>query len=71
MSIVNDIFKRVVFDGDDRQYHFNLFNKIKSLAEDIHANAPDCDDKTLAFRALHMALMHAENAIAKKVKYNV
>lgn len=69
MSIVNDIFNRVTFDGDDRQYHYDLYTKVKSLASEIDANCPECAEKTLAFRALHLALMHVGSALAKKDKY--
>ena len=71
MSEINEIFTRVTFDGPDRQYHYDLYNKVKSLAEEIDKNAPDCAEKTLAFRALHLALMHVGSAIAKKDKYKV
>lgn len=66
---IDEIFKRVNFDGDDRQYHYDLYTKIKTLAEEMDKNAPDCPDKTLSFRALHLALMHFGSAIAKKDKY--
>jgi len=66
---LDDIFNRVTFDGDDRQYHYDLYTKVKALAEDIDRNAPDCADKTLAFRSLHLALMHVGSAIGKKDKY--
>ena len=69
MSLVNDIFTRVTFDGDDRQYHHDLQNKIKILANEINEHCPDCPDKTLAFRALHLGLMHVASALAKKDKY--
>jgi len=69
MSVVDDIFARVTFDGDDRQYYYDLGTKVKNVARDIDANCPDCAEKTLAFRALHLALMHVEGAIAKKHKY--
>lgn len=69
MSVVNDIFNRVIFDGDDRQYLYNLHTKMKAFAEEIHQNVPDCADKTLAFRALHLAFMHVECAIGQKIKY--
>ena len=71
MSLVNDIFNRVTFDGDDRQYHYDLYNKVKGLASEIDANCPTWEEKTLAFRALHLALMHVGSALAKKQKYNV
>lgn len=71
MSLVNDIFTRVTFDADDRQYHYDLYNKVKALANEINANCPECAEKTLAFRSLHLALMHVGSAIAKKEKYRV
>lgn len=70
-DVVADIFNRVTFDGDDRQYHYDLYNKVKELANDIDKNCPNCADKTLSFRALHLALMHAGAAIGKKEKYRV
>lgn len=69
--VVDQIFTRVTFDSDDRQYHYDLYNKVKDLANEIDANAPDCAEKTLAFRALHLALMHVGAALAKKAKYVV
>ena len=71
MSIVNDLFNRVTFDGEDRQYHFDLSNKVKALAHDIDKNCPESAEKTLAFRALHLALMHVGCAIGKKDKYKM
>lgn len=71
MSVINDIFKQVTFDGDDRQYHYDLSIKVKALAVSIDANCPDSAEKTLAFRALHLALMHVECALAKKDKYKI
>lgn len=66
---LDDIFNRVTFDGDDRQYHYDLYLKVKTLAEEMDRNAPDCAEKTLAFRSLHLALMHFGCAISKKDKY--
>lgn len=71
MSVIDDIFTRVTFDGDDRQFHYDLYNKVKSIAQEIDQNTPECAEKTLAFRALHLALMHAGSALAKKPKYRV
>ena len=71
MSVVNDIFTRVTFDGDDRQYHYDLYNKVMGIAHEIDKSVPDCADKTLAFRALHLALMHVGCAIGKKDKYKI
>lgn len=69
MTDLNTIFTRVTFDGDDRQYHHDLCSKIKTLAADIDANCPNCTDKTLAFNALHLALMHTGAALGQKLKY--
>lgn len=69
MSAIDEIFTRVTFDGDDRQYHYDLYVKMTNLAKEIDANCPDCAEKTLAFRALHLALMHVGSALAKKHKY--
>lgn len=66
---VNAIFNRVTFDGDDRQYHYDLYEKVKKLAVEIDANTPKCEEKDLAFRALHSALMYVGCAISKKDKY--
>lgn len=66
---IDDIFNRVTFDGDDRQYHYDLYTKVKAFAKEIDANCPDCAEKTLAFRSLHLALMHVGSAIGKKDKY--
>ena len=71
ISVVDDIFSRVTFDGDDRQFHYDLYNKVKAIAVEIDQNAPECAEKTLAFRALHLALMHTGAAIGKKDKYKV
>jgi len=71
MSLISDIFNRVTFDGDDRQYFYDLTNKFKAIATEIDTKCPECAEKTLALRALHLALMHAETALAKKKKYNV
>lgn len=70
-AVVEDIFARVTFDAEDRQYHYDLYNKVKQLAHEMDKSAPECADKTLAFRALHLALMHMGSAIAKKDKYKV
>lgn len=72
MSIVNDIFIHAPdFDGGDRQFHHDLFNRIKAIANDINQHSPRCEEATLAIRALHLALLHTECAIAKKDKYRV
>lgn len=66
---VMEIFNRVTFDGEDRQFHYDLYEKVKVLAFEIDMACPDCADKTLAFRSLHLALMHVGSAISKKDKY--
>lgn len=71
MHTVNEIFKHVTFDGEDRQYSYELFTKVKALAEEIDKAAPECCDKKLAFRAMNVALMHVNNALGKKDKYKV
>lgn len=69
MSLVNDIFHRIVFDQEDRDYHFDLYNKVKEIAADIDNKCPDSAEKTLAFRAFHLALMHVGAALSKQEKY--
>lgn len=69
MSVVDEIFDRVVFDDADRAYHSELYEKVKELAKDIDANTPNCAEKALAFRALHLGLMHVGAALAKHQKY--
>ena len=69
MNSVDDIFMRVTLDRVDRQYHNDLYQKIHAIAKDIDANCPDSAEKTLAFRALHQALMHSGSALSKKNKY--
>lgn len=71
LILVNEIFNRVVFDETDRAYHKHLFAKFKELAECIDKSAPDCAEKTLAFRAMQLALMHVGSALAKQDKYIV
>jgi len=71
MSTIDGMFDRVTFDGEDRQYNYNLHIKVKEMAADLDKNAPDCAEKTLAFRSLHLFLMHAEIALGKKTKYRI
>lgn len=70
-NLVDEIFDRIVFDTEDRAYHFELYAKVKELARDIDSKAPNCAEKTLAFRAMHLALMHVGAALAKQDKYKV
>lgn len=65
-QIVNEIFGRVTFDEEDRKLHCALYNQIKDLAHVMDANAPESAEKTLTFRALHLALMHYGTALSKK-----
>lgn len=69
MSIVDDIFDRVVFDETDREIHKACYVAVKQIAKVMDEVAPDCADKTLAFRALHLALMHFGTALSKQDKY--
>lgn len=71
MSIVHDIFNRIIFDQEDRDYHFKLYEKVKEFASEIDAKCPDSAEKTLAFRAFHLGLMHVGAALAKQEKYKL
>lgn len=64
------IFERVVFDEADRAYHFELYEKVKSLAREIDDKCPDSAEKTLAFRAFHLGLMHVGTALSRQEKYS-
>lgn len=66
---VNEIFNRVVFDEGDRKVHQTAYNDVKLIAACMDAAAPDGPDKTLAFRALHLALMHFGAALSRHKKY--
>lgn len=70
MNLVNDIFDRVVFDKFDGALYKESHSAIKQIAQVMNKVAPDCDEKTLAFRALHLALMHFGAALTKQDKYN-
>lgn len=69
MSMVDEIFKRVTFDEHDREIHQLAREAIRIIAETMDNTAPDCAEKILAFRALHVALMHYGSALSKKDKY--
>lgn len=69
MSMLSDIFKRVVFDEADRAIHTESYAAVKQIAGVMDEVAPDCPEKTLAFRALHLALMHFGAALSKQDKY--
>ncbi len=65
-QMINEIFNRVTFDEADRALHYALYSSIKEIAETMDVNAPESAEKTLAFRSLHLALMHYGSALAKK-----
>lgn len=69
MSCLGDIFERVTFDEEDRQLHSELYSDVKGIAKKMDEKAKDCAEKTLAFRALHLALMHFGAALSKADKY--
>jgi hypothetical protein len=69
MSMIDDIFNRVVFDEEDRNVHRESYVDLKEIARKMDASAPDGPDKTLAFRALHLALMHFGAALSRHPKY--
>lgn len=68
---IESIFNRVVFDAEDRAYHFELYNKVKEFASEINERCPDSAELTLAMRSFHMGLMHVGAALAKHEKYLV
>lgn len=70
-ELINDIFNRVKFDEIDRDMHSFLYNKFKQIAELMDDKAPECEDKTLAFKAMHLSLMHYGSALSKKDKYKI
>jgi hypothetical protein len=70
MSLVNEIFDRVAFDEIDRTIHQESYQAIKQIARVMDEVAPDSVDKILAFRALHVALMHFGAALSRQKKYN-
>jgi hypothetical protein len=65
-QMIDDIFNRVTFDEVDRALHYALYESVKDIASVMDVNAPESAEKTLAFRALHLALMHYGSALAKK-----
>lgn len=69
MSVINDIFTRVVFDEDDRNTHKQAYADIESIAAWMVAAAPAGPDVTLALRALHLSLMHFGAALSRHPKY--
>lgn len=69
MSLVDDIFDRVKLDEKDSRVHNSAYDSVNQIAKVMDEVAPDCDDKTLAFRALHSALMHFGAALTHQSKY--
>lgn len=69
MNVIDDLFKRVVFDQDDRDYHFKAYATIKDLANEIDSKCPDSDAKQSVFQALHLGLMYLGAALSKQEKY--
>lgn len=69
MSMISDIFNRVVFDEADRTTHKDAYRDIESIAAGMVAAAPPGPDVTLALRALHLALMHFGAALSRHPKY--
>ncbi len=69
MSLVDDIFNRVVFDEIDRAIHKESYSAVKQIAQVMDEATPECEDKVLAFRALHLALMHFGAALSRHHKY--
>jgi hypothetical protein len=69
MSIIEEIFTRIVFDEIDRAIHKESYSAVKQIAQVMDEAAPDCDDKVLAFRALHSALMYFGAALSRSDKY--
>lgn len=69
MSIVNDLFRRVIFDEADRALHKALYAEVEEIAVKIDQCTPDGEDKALALRALHLSLMHLGAALSRHPKY--
>jgi hypothetical protein len=69
MDAIDSIFNRVTFDKEHRAFHYELYDKVKAIAREIDEQCPNSADKTLAFRSLHLALMHAGAALSRHEKY--
>jgi hypothetical protein len=69
MSLVEDMFERVKFDSLDINLHNSAYDAVKEIANIMDVAAPNCAEKTLALRALHLALMHFGTALSKHEKY--
>ena len=68
-EMIENIFNRVVFDEDDRKIHKAAYLDVKEVAERMDGCIVDSPEKTLVFRALHLALMHFGTALSKHPKY--
>ncbi len=71
MDAIDSIFNRVTFDKDDRAFHYEFYEKVKSLARELDERCPNSADKTLAFRSFHLSLMHAGAALSRHEKYHL
>lgn len=69
MSLVDEMFARVKFDSQDLGIHEAAYDAVKQIAHVFEEAAPQCSEKILALRALHVALMHFGTALAKHEKY--
>lgn len=69
MSLVDEIFHRVYFDQMDKEIHSSAYEMVKKVAQFMDESSPGCAEKTLALRALHLAVMHFGTALAKNEKY--
>jgi len=69
MSLVDEIFNRVWFDETDKGIHKAAYDAVKQIANVMDEAAPNCAEKTLALRSLHLACMHFGTALAKHPKY--
>lgn len=69
MSLVNEMFARVKFDSQDVAIHQSAYDAVVQIAHVMEDTAPLCGERTLALRALHLALMHFGTALAKHEKY--
>jgi hypothetical protein len=69
MSIVDDIFHRVLFDEKDVCLYQVIYDAVKQVGNMMDDNVPNCAEKTLAIRALHLACMHFGSALGKQDKY--
>jgi hypothetical protein len=71
MSLVDDIFDRVVFDELDCAIQKESYGAVKQIAQVMDEAAPDCDEKMIALRSLHAAVMYFGVALSKQEKYKI